>query len=73
MEASCLADQLLKRDVKLLHNHIAMNSGTVAMLASVLAGIPFSMTVHGPHEFFDAELWGLGKKNSCIRVDSMHQ
>ncbi len=62
IEASCLADQLLKRDVKLLHNHIAMNSGTVAMLASALADIPFSMTVHGPHEFFEAERWGLGTK-----------
>jgi len=62
VEATYLAEQLLKNDIKLLHNHIAMNSGTVAMLASTLADIPFSMTVHGPHEFFESEHWGLGQK-----------
>ena len=38
-----------------------MNSATVAMLASTLAGIPFSMTVHGL-ELLTAEQWGLGSK-----------
>ncbi|MGR8929516.1 MAG: glycosyltransferase [Gammaproteobacteria bacterium] len=62
VEAAYLAEQLIKNDIKLLHNHIAMNTGTVAMLVSALSGIPYSMTVHGPHEFFEAERWGLGKK-----------
>lgn len=62
LEATYLARELLKNKVKLLHNHIAMNSGTVAMLAAEIAGIPYSLTVHGPHEFFDSEHWALGTK-----------
>lgn len=64
LEAAYLAQQLIKRDVRLLHNHIGMNTGTVAMLAAKLANIPFSMTVHGPHEFFDSARWALGRKIS---------
>jgi glycosyltransferase involved in cell wall biosynthesis len=61
LEASYLAEQLVGRDVALLHDHIAMNSGTVAMLASTLSGVPFSMTVHGL-ELLSADQWGLGRK-----------
>ena len=62
VEAAYLAQQLMQRKVKLLHNHIGMNTGTVAMLAGELAQIPFSMTIHGPHEFFDPERWAVGAK-----------
>ena len=62
VEAAYLSEQLVARRVALLHNHIAMNSATVAMLASTLSGVPFSMTVHGPHDFFAADQWGLGGK-----------
>lgn len=62
VEASYLAEQLIARDVALLHNHIATNSATVALLASALSGVPFSLTIHGPHDFFAADHWALGKK-----------
>jgi glycosyltransferase involved in cell wall biosynthesis len=62
LEASYLAERLIERKVALLHNHIAMNSGTVALLASTLANVPFSLTIHGPHDFMAAEHWALGKK-----------
>ena len=40
LEASYLAEQLLRRRVSLLHDHISMNSATVALLASTIrAGI----------------------------------
>jgi glycosyltransferase involved in cell wall biosynthesis len=65
VEASYLAEQLERRGVGLLHNHISMNSATVALLASTLAAVPFSMTVHGPHDFLAAEHWGLGAKISA--------
>jgi glycosyltransferase involved in cell wall biosynthesis len=61
LEASYLAEQLLRLEVSLLHDHIAMNSATVAMLASTLSGVPFSMTVHGL-ELLSADHWGLGPK-----------
>jgi colanic acid/amylovoran biosynthesis glycosyltransferase len=62
LEASYLAEQLVARDVALLHDHISMSSASVALLASALSGVPFSMTVHGPHDFLAAEQWALGRK-----------
>jgi len=62
LEASYLAEQLVARGAFLLHDHISMNSATVALLASTLTDIPFSMTVHGPHDFLEAEHWSLGRK-----------
>lgn len=61
-EACYLAGRLRARGATWLHDHISMSSATVAMLASTLADVPFSMTVHGPHDFFAAEQWGLGRK-----------
>jgi glycosyltransferase involved in cell wall biosynthesis len=68
LEAAYLAEQLLARDVALLHDHISMSSGSVALLASTLSGVPFSMTVHGPHDFFAAEQWALGQKVSAAAL-----
>lgn len=62
IEAAYLASRLKKLDVDILHNHIAENSANVAMLASVISGIPYSMTVHGPGIFFHPEKWALGVK-----------
>ena len=62
IEAAYLARSLKQRGVQLLHNHIAENSATVAMLASSLSGIPFSMTVHGPGIFYNPHKWALAAK-----------
>ncbi|NYE62158.1 glycosyltransferase involved in cell wall biosynthesis [Duganella sp. 1224] len=62
VEACYLARRLRAQGVQLLHNHIAENSATVAMLASSLSGIPFSMTVHGPGIFYDPRKWALATK-----------
>ena len=64
MEASLMADELEKRGVEHIHNHIAQSSATVALLASELTGIPYSMTVHGPHIFFEPREQSLGPKVS---------
>jgi glycosyltransferase involved in cell wall biosynthesis len=61
-EAARLAREMRRLDVRHLHNHIAENSATVAMLASQMSGIPYSMTVHGPGIFFRPEQWALGEK-----------
>jgi colanic acid/amylovoran biosynthesis glycosyltransferase len=34
-----------------IHAHFGTNSAEVALLASVLTGVPYSFTVHGPEEF----------------------
>ncbi|WP_326533325.1 glycosyltransferase [Pseudorhodoferax sp.] len=62
LEAVYLAHCLRARGIELLHNHIAENSATVAMLAAQIAGVPFSMTVHGPGIFFHPRFWALGEK-----------
>jgi hypothetical protein len=62
LEAALLAEHLNRRGIAHLHNHIGENSATVAMLASCLTGIPFSMTVHGPGDFDRPEQIGLRLK-----------
>ncbi|MEY4416786.1 MAG: hypothetical protein RIQ53_4079 [Pseudomonadota bacterium] len=62
VEAALLAREMVERDIAIVHNHIAENSATVAMLASVIAGRPFSMTVHGPGIFYRPGDWALGEK-----------
>lgn len=61
-EAVVLADELERRGVSHLHNHFGDSSCTVAVLASVLSGIPYSFTEHGPNIFFDAARWRLDEK-----------
>lgn len=62
VEAAYVARQLVRQRVQVLHNHIAENSASVAMLASCLSGVPFSMTVHGPGIFFNPRRWALAEK-----------
>jgi len=62
MEACVLAQHLRTRRVRHLHNHLGANSATVAMLASRLSDIPYSVTIHGPHEFDMPTQLALGEK-----------
>lgn len=61
-EAAVLARHLRARGITHLHNHIAKASCTVAMLTSLLSGIPYSFTLHGPDIFFAPEHWRLDEK-----------
>jgi colanic acid/amylovoran biosynthesis glycosyltransferase len=51
LEAAYLAGRLRARGIEHLHNHIGENSAAVAMMAAAIAGIPYSLTIHGPGEF----------------------
>jgi glycosyltransferase involved in cell wall biosynthesis len=62
VEAAYLAERLQAKRVEHLHNHIGEGSASVAMLASLLSGIPFSMTIHGPSEFDWPTQLALGEK-----------
>ncbi len=72
LEALVLAKMLVDDKIEHVHNHLGDNSGTVTMLAAKLAGIPYSISIHGPHIFFDGLHWALDKKTqhssfiSCI-------
>lgn len=61
-EAGLLAARLQSEGFDHLHSHLADVSTSVAMLASSLADVPFSFTLHGPGVFFDANVWRLDTK-----------
>ncbi len=67
VEAGVLAEHLRSGGVRHLHNHFGNSSCSVAMLASGLAGIPFSFTEHGPAIFFEVDRWALGEKIARAR------
>lgn len=50
-EAAFVAREAQRRGVRHLHAHFGTNAATVAMLAHLLTGIPYSFTLHGPEEF----------------------
>lgn len=62
MEACVLSGHLRIKRVQHLHNHLGANSAAIAMLANRLTGIPYSLTIHGPHEFDRPEQLALGEK-----------
>lgn len=61
-EAVALAHALRLQGIQHLHNHLGDASGTVTMLAAELAIVGYSITVHGPHLFFDPLHWALPEK-----------
>jgi glycosyltransferase involved in cell wall biosynthesis len=61
-EAAFVARHAKAQGVQHIHAHFGTNSATVAMLAGVLSGIPFSFTVHGPEEFDAPRALSLGLK-----------
>lgn len=52
-EAVLAASLLLNRGRLQLHNHFGDQSGTVTMLAARFCRLPYSISFHGPHIFFD--------------------
>lgn len=60
---ACVASGWIRRDgASHIHAHFGTNSAEVAMLASLLSGVPYSFTVHGPEEFDHPEGLRLGEK-----------
>ena len=66
-EAGALAAHLRRNEIDHLHNHFGNSSCSVAMLASVIAGIPFSYTMHGPSIFFEPKTWRIDEKIARAR------
>lgn len=67
IEAMVLARHLVREGMTGLHNHFAMASSSVAMLASELSGLPYSFTLHGPADFLDTGRWRLDEKIARAR------
>ena len=58
-EACKILPWLKAHNSKHLHAHFGTNSAEIAMLAGVLAKLPYSFTVHGPEEFDKPQALGL--------------
>jgi colanic acid/amylovoran biosynthesis glycosyltransferase len=61
-ESVVLALELRRQGITHVHNHLGDNSGTVTLLVSVLMRVGYSITIHGPHIFFDPTHWALREK-----------
>lgn len=70
LEAVMLAKLLKEDGIDHAHNHLGDNSGTVTMLAAKIADISYSISIHGPHIFFDGPNWALDKKTEHARFIS---
>ena len=62
LEACYLSRQLREKRVDHLHDHNGQGCAFVAMLASALSGVPYSLTIHGPGEFDRPTLLALAEK-----------
>lgn len=61
-EALLLGDWLRQRGHTHLHVHFGGPVATVGMLASITWQIPYSITIHGPDEFYDVDKFYLRRK-----------
>lgn len=62
LQAGVLAAELRRIGAFHLHNHFGNSSCSVAMLASAMAGVPYSYTLHGPAELFEPMRWRIDVK-----------
>lgn len=62
VEAIVLGEWMTQRNLKHLHIHFSGPVASVGMITSIAWQFPYSMTVHGPDEFFDQNEMALAKK-----------
>jgi glycosyltransferase involved in cell wall biosynthesis len=62
VEAVALGDWMQRNQLKHVHVHFATPAATVAMLTGHICDIEYSMTVHGPDEFYEVGRYLLAEK-----------
>lgn len=62
VEAVLLQRWARQQQISHLHVHFATPAATVALIFSRLCGLPFSITIHGPDEFYDVSKYRLKEK-----------
>jgi colanic acid/amylovoran biosynthesis glycosyltransferase len=62
IEAVVLAQWCRRDAITHIHAHFGTNSATIVMLASLMSGIPYSFTAHGPDEYERPTLLALDVK-----------
>ncbi len=61
-EALVIGDWMQRRQLNHLHIHFATPAATVGLLVRTVFGYPFSLTVHGPDEFYSVHEYHLERK-----------
>ncbi|GAA4020980.1 glycosyltransferase [Actimicrobium antarcticum] len=61
-EACCMVPWMRQAGSRHIHAHFGTNSAEVAMFASMLSAIPYSITIHGSEEFDKPEFLWLNEK-----------
>ncbi len=61
-EALLLCHRIRRRQIAHMHIHFGGAVATVGLIAAEAARIPYSLTIHGPDEFFDEEQFHLQRK-----------
>lgn len=61
-EAALVGEWMETQDISHVHVHFANPASTVALIASRLYDVTFSLTVHGPDEFYDVTINDLQQK-----------
>jgi colanic acid/amylovoran biosynthesis glycosyltransferase len=62
IEAVVMGQWMLRQKLRHVHVHFANASSTVALIASKIFEIQYSITVHGPDEFYDVGYYHLSSK-----------
>jgi colanic acid/amylovoran biosynthesis glycosyltransferase len=62
LEALLLAKWMHERSITHLHVHFATPAATVGLILTHVVPVSFSMTVHGPDEFYDVSTYFLAEK-----------
>jgi glycosyltransferase involved in cell wall biosynthesis len=62
VEATVAARWCKQDGIEHIHAHFGTNSASVAMMAGLFTGIPYSFTVHGPEEFDRPQRLALSEK-----------
>jgi glycosyltransferase involved in cell wall biosynthesis len=60
MDGLYLGRRLRALGIMHLHVHMGRGAASIGMLGAASAGIPFSLTIHGPGDFLAASQWALG-------------
>jgi colanic acid/amylovoran biosynthesis glycosyltransferase len=61
-EALLVGDWMLRRKCSHLHVHFATSAAWVGMIASAAWKIPYSLSVHGPDEFHNEDIYNVSRK-----------
>lgn len=62
IEALIIGTWMMKKELSHLHVHFGMAASTVAMIVAKTFPVTYSLTIHGPEEFYDVGKFYLTKK-----------